>query len=107
MDSMKEVYDKLKKEYKDLDVVYDENKDTIDITSGNYSISANDKLVELSKSLSYVNHKVNKDYREVYKTIVKYVKDPSGYFRAKRIQIIVVFIVSLILTFCIGLLIGL
>lgn len=103
MNSMKDVYNRLKKEYKKLDIIYTESNNTIDIKNGKYIISANDKMVELSKTLSYVNHKVNKNYKEVYKTIVSYIKDPNGYIKAKRTQVIVVLIISLLLTLAIGL----
>lgn len=106
MNSMKDVYNKLKNAFKKIDIIYNEESNTIDIINGKYIISANDKMVELSKSFSYVNHKVNKDYKEVYKTIEKYIKDPNGYIKSKRIQIIVVLIISLLLTFIIGLILG-
>ncbi len=106
MNSMKDVYNKLKNVFKKIDIIYNEESNTIDIINGKYIISANDKMVELSKSFSYVNHKVNKDYKEVYKTIERYIKDPNGYIKSKRIQIIVVLIISLLLTFIIGLILG-
>lgn len=106
MNSMKDVYNKLKNAFKKIDIIYNEESNTIDIINGKYIISANDKMVELSKSFSYVNHKVNKDYKEVYKTIERYIKDPNGYIKSKRIQIIVVLIISLLLTFIIGLILG-
>ena len=106
MNSMKEVYTKLKNNYKKLDIVYNDNN-TIDINYNSYTIHAEEKLVELSKSLCYVNHKVNKNYREVYKTIVSYLEDPEGYINGKRRQIVIVLIISLMLTICIGLILGL
>ena len=105
MNSMKDVYNKLKRIYKKLDVVLNDNN-TIDINCNNYTIHAEDKLVELSKSFTYVNHRVNKNYKEVYKTIVSYLNDPEGHINRKKRQILIVLSISLLLTICIGLLLG-
>ena len=106
MNSMKSVYNKLTKVYKKIDIVYNDN-DTIDINYKDYTIHADKRLVELSKSLCYVNHRANKNYKEVYKAIVNYIEDPEGYISSKKKQIVVVLIISLLLTVCIGLILGL
>lgn len=105
MNSMKDVYNKLKKDYKKLDIVLNDNE-TIDININKYTIHADDRIVELSKSFTYVNHKSNNNYKDVYKSIVSYIKDPEGYINNKRKQIIIVLIISLVLTIVLGLLLG-
>ena len=50
--------------------------------------------------------KVNKNYKEVYKTIVSFLNDPEGHINRKKRQILIVLSISLLLTICIGLLLG-
>ena len=77
--------------------------DTIKINVDDYKIEANDKFVELSKGLTYVNHKVSKNYDEVYKTIKKYINNPNDTINDSRKQRLVAFVVALVLTIIIGL----
>lgn len=103
MKDLNDVYKKLKRQYKKLSISIDENKITINL-DGDYKIEATDKLVELSKGLTYVNHKISNNYDEVFKTIKMYISNPQDSIYSIRKQRLISFIIALILTLIIGLL---
>ena len=103
MRSLKTVYEKLKKQYKKLDMTFENN--IIRININGYIIEANDKFVELSKGKNYVNHEVSKNYDEVYKTIKKYINNPKDSIVDNNKQSLIVFLVILVLLFIMAILI--
>ena len=106
MKNMKQVFNKLKKEFKNIDIKYDEKKETIEINNNGYEIVSNIDMIELSKKLRYLNHKHPKNYQEVYKYTKKYISDPEGNFKKLRKQRLIAFLIALILTIIIGLIVN-
>ena len=102
MNTMKDVYEKLKKDFKKDNLSFVERKNCIEIHKGDYEIIASESLVELSKKLRYINHKRPKDFNEIYKYTKKYIKDPEGELKKDLKQKLVAFIIALVLTIIIG-----
>ncbi len=106
MKNMKEVYNKLKKDFKKLDIIYDDKKDIIKISKNGYEIVSSMSMIELSKNLRYLNHKRPKNHDEVYKYTRRFIKDPEDEFKKLRKQRIIAFIIALVLTIIIGLILN-
>ena len=104
MKSMKEIYNRLKRDFKKLEINFDEKREVIEINNCGYEISASSSMVELSRGLRYINHRSPKNYNEIYKYTKKYITDPEGYFSKLRKQRIVALAVAIIFTILIGLL---
>ena len=82
MKNMKQVFNKLKKEFKNIDIKYNEKKETIEINNNGYEIVSN---IEYTK---------------------KYISDPEGNFKKLRKQRLIAFLIALILTIIIGLIVN-
>ena len=104
MKNMIDIYNKLKKEFKKLEINYNEKTEIIEIKNCGYEITASSSMVELSKGFKYINHRSPKNYNEIYKYAKKYITDPEGYFSKIRKQRIVALVVAIIFTILIGLL---
>ena len=98
MKSMEEVYLKLKREFKKVNIKFDKREDIIEVFHNGYEITSSINMIELSKKFSYLNHKKPTSYEEVYRYTKRYIKDPEGEFKRLRQQRVVAFIIALILT---------
>ena len=105
MKNMKEVYNKLKKEFKKIDIKYDEKREVIEVNNNGYEIISSISMIELSKTFRYLNHRRPKNYLEVYKYTKKYIKDPEGSLNKITKQRIICLIIAIILTILLGLII--
>ena len=102
MKNMEEVYKKLKKDFRKVDIKFDKDKEQIEINNNGYEIISNINMIELSKGLKYLNHKKPTSFEEVYRYTKRYIKDPDGSFRSLNRQRLIAFLIALVLTIIIG-----
>lgn len=72
MKNMREVYERIKEEYKDIDIKL-EYEECIRINVGEYEIESCDDFTVLAKNNKSITHIHHEEYEDVYNSIKNYI----------------------------------
>ena len=86
MKDMRSVYKKIKKNYKNIDIDFNEKKDILIIKKNNLKIEADSDMVELFKNNKSITQYHPKNYNDLFGSISLYLNDSESVKRRVKMD---------------------